>query len=60
MLLDGCLQISEHLKWMKNLLFGYHDNRPMNKNFLLIFAHFGLKRASFLNPHKTIDVKLAH
>ena len=37
---------------MKYLLFGYHDNRPMNKYLLLIFAHFGLKIASFVNTHK--------
>ena len=29
---------------MTYLLFGYHDNRPMNKYFLLIFAHFGPKQ----------------
>ena len=37
---------------MKYLLFGYHDNRPMNKYFLLIFAHFDLKTTTFLNVHK--------
>ena len=39
------------------LLFGYHDNRPMNKYFLLIFAHFGLKTTTFLNGHKNYRCK---
>ena len=46
------MQISENLKWMKYLLFGYHDNRPVNKYILLIFAHFGLKTTTFSNAHK--------
>ena len=44
--------MSEKLKWMKYLLSEYHDNQTMNKYFLLIFAHFGLKTTSFLNAHK--------
>ena len=44
---------------MKYLLFGYHDNRPMNKYIYLIFAHFGLKTTSFLNTHKTYRCKVS-
>ena len=44
---------------MKYLLFGYHDNRPINKYFLLIFAHFGLKTASILNTHKNYRCKVS-
>ena len=44
---------------MKYLLSGYHDNRPMNKYFLLIFAHFGLKTTSFLNAHKNYRCKVS-
>ena len=44
---------------MKYLLFGYHDNRPMNKYFLLIFAHFGLKTTSLLNTHKNYRCKVS-
>ena len=43
---------------MKYLLFGYHDNRPMNEYFLLIFAHFGLKTTNFLNTHKNHRCKV--
>ena len=44
---------------MKYLLFGYHDNWPMNKYFLLIFAHFDLKTTSFLNTHKNYRCKVS-
>ena len=38
-------------------LSGYHDNWPMNKYSLLIFAHFGLKTTIFLNAHKNYRCK---
>ena len=38
-------------------LFGYHYNRPTNKYFLLIFAHFGPKTTTFLNAHKNYRCK---
>ena len=41
-------------------LFSYHDNQPVNKYFLLIFTHFGLKTTSCLNTYeKATHVKLA-
>ena len=54
------MEVSEKLKSIKYLLFRYHDNWPMYKYFLLSFAQFGLQTASFLNTHKTTDIKLAH
>ena len=42
---------------MKYLLFGYHDNRPMNKYVLLKFAQFRLKTATYLNAHKNYKCK---
>ena len=56
MLLEGSLQISEKLRQMKYLLFGYHDNWPMNKYFLLIFCP---KTTSFLNIHKNYSCKVS-
>ena len=32
---------------------------PMNKYFLLIFAHFGLKTTCFLNTHKNYRCKVS-
>ena len=44
---------------MKYLLFGYHDNQPMNRYFMLIFAHFSLKTTSTLNAHKNYRCKIS-
>ena len=40
-------------------LFGYHDNRPKTKYFLLAFAHFGLKTTNVLNAHKNYKCKVS-
>ena len=45
---------------MKFLLFGYHDNQPMNKYFFIHFADFGLKTTSFLNTHKKLRMQSYH
>ena len=53
-LLELQLEISKKLKWMKYLLFGYHENWPMYKYFLLILV---LKTTSFLNTYKNCRYK---
>ena len=57
-LLEGSLEISEKLKWMKYPLFGCHDNWQMYKKYLLLIStHFCLKTTSSLKLLKTTDVK---
>ena len=51
-------RFQKKLNCMKYFLFGYHDSWPMNKHFLLIFAHFGLKTTTFLNAHKNYRCKV--